>query len=74
MSCSYILYHNHERISIPYTSLPEEDRDILRLLHNIVKNYLKKEFKNDEQYVLMNNQGDSIVYDKGTIYRNSNDN
>jgi hypothetical protein len=71
MSNSYILYHNHVRTSIPYTSLPEEDQDILRLFHRIVKEYLHKEWKSDEKYVLMNANGDSLVYDKGTIYRNS---
>ena len=72
MSGSYILYHNHVRTSIPYTSLPEEDQDILRLFYRIVKEYLNKEWNNDEKYVLMNANGDSLVYDKGTIYRNSN--
>lgn len=72
MSDSYILYHNHVRTSIPYTSLPEEDQDILRLFHRIVKEYLNKEWKSDEKYVLMNANGDALVYDKGTIYRNSN--
>ena len=72
MSGSYILYHNHVRTSIPYTSLPEEDQDILRLFYRIVKEYLNKEWKNDEKYVLMNGNGDALVYDKGTIYRNSN--
>jgi|688.fasta_scaffold725116_2 hypothetical protein len=69
MSGSYILYHNHVRTSIPYTSLPEEDQDILRLFHRIVKEYLNKEWKSDEQYVLMNGSGDALVYDKGTIHR-----
>jgi coproporphyrinogen III oxidase len=71
MSCSYILYHNHVRTSIPYTSLPEEDQDILRLFHRIVKDYLNKEWKSDEKYVLMNERGNALVYDKGTIYRMS---
>lgn len=72
MSGSYILYHNHKRISIPYVSLPEEDMDIIRLFHRIVKEYLYTEWKNDEQYVLMNSQGDALVYDKGTIHRMTN--
>ena len=69
MSGSYILYHNHVRTSIPYTSLPEEDQDILRLFHRIVKEYLNKEWKSDEKYVLRNGSGDALVYDKGTIHR-----
>lgn len=69
MSGSYILYHNHVRTSIPYTSLPEEDQSILLLFHRIVKEYLNKEWKSDEKYVLMNDNGDAIVYDKGMIYR-----
>jgi hypothetical protein len=65
----YSLYHNHIRLSVPCTTLPEEDRDILLVLQRLIKEYTSQEWKPDDRYVLMTPEGDCIVYDNGFIYR-----
>jgi len=65
----YSLYHNHIRLSIPCTTFPNEDRDVLLLLQRLIKEYTTQQWQPDDRYVLMNPEGDCIVYDKGFMYR-----
>lgn len=65
----YSLYHNYVHYTVPCTFIPHEDKDALQLLKNLVSNHLHRIWKPEERYVLLNEQGESLVYDNGHMYR-----
>jgi|APFre7841882654_1041346.scaffolds.fasta_scaffold19358_6 hypothetical protein len=70
----YSLHRNYIRLSIPCSTLPQDDYNVIQLIQRLVKEHTHQEWNPDEKYRLMNTQGDSIVYEKGIIYRMSDSN
>jgi hypothetical protein len=64
----YSLYHNYVHYTVPCSFIPVEDKDVIQLIRNIVKEHLHHIWKPEDRYVMMNDQGESIVYDNGHVY------
>jgi hypothetical protein len=47
----YSLYHNHVHYSVPCTPIPNDDKDAVEHLKDIVTNYLHRIWKPEERYV-----------------------
>ena len=65
----YSLYHNHVHFTVPCKSIPNEDKDVVELLKDIVSNHLHRIWKPEDRYVLVSDIGDHFIYDNGATYR-----
>ena len=65
----YSLYHNHVHYTVPCNAIPNDDREAIELIKNIVINYLYRVWNPEERYVLVSDIGDHFIYDNGVTYR-----
>ena len=70
----YSVHRNYIRLSIPYSTFPQDDHHVIQLIQRFLKEHTPQEWNPDHVYRLINVQGDSIVYEKGIIYRMSDSN
>lgn len=70
----YSVHRNYIRLSIPYSTFPQDDHHVIQLIQRFLKEHTNQEWNPDHVYRLINVQGDSIVYEKGIIYRMSDSN